>query len=202
MLKFPVRPMNYPEVNALSKPASASMPETIPFVYFDTQTLATNWTSASFFATPQNDRTLGNIEQGGQMPADTYFQIWSFNVDFLNPAFANTATPDIANDWLQILYGARAALQLTIANKQYGPVPLTFLHASGGARLTIASAPVATVVNTAQAEAPDGGYWVDGAIILPPSQSFSVQLIGVAAALVASRQVRISMAGVKYRPVR
>jgi hypothetical protein len=203
-LKFPVRPMTFGEVKMLASPASALQPEVIPWAYYDTQTLASLWTSASFFATPQNDRTLGNIEQGGQIPADTWFQIWSFNLDFLIPAVDVNATAEAVDDVLQILYGARAAMQLTIANKNYGPIPLTFLHGSGGARVTLANsdATATTIANHAQNEAPDGGWWVDGAIILPPNQSFTVQLIGNSAALNASRQVRLSMVGVKYRPLR
>lgn len=203
-LKFPVRPVGFSTVQALSQPASASQPEVIPWVYYDTQTLQSNWTRASFFATPQNDQTLGNIEQGGTIPADTFFQIWSFNLDFLISAAAAAATPEVVNDLAQILFGARATLNLTIANKNYGPVPLSYLHASGGLRVTIANsnATATNVVNFAQNDQADGGYWVDGAIILPPNQSFTVTLTGVAAALTASRQVRLSMAGVKYRPVR
>lgn len=200
-LKFPVRPKNYAEMQMLSNPQSAGQPEAIPFTYYDTQSLASNWTTASFFATPQVDKTLGNIEQGGQMPADTYFQIWSFNLDFLIPAV--DATGNGINDILQILYGARATMQFTIASKTYGPVPATFLHASGGVRATFAQAGTtdgATIYG--QNEGPDGGWWTDGAVVLTPGQSFSVQLFGVAAALTASRYARITMAGVKYRPVR
>lgn len=203
-IKFPVTPETYAKVDMLSKPATAARPETIPFVYFDSQDLATNWATQSFFATPQTDKTLGNIEQGGQMPADTYFQIWSFNLDFLVGAVDVGATADAVNDLLGILYTARAALQLTIANKTYGPIPLTYLHSSGRATITIANsdATATDIVNFAQTEQPDGGYWVDGAIILPPSQSFSVQIIGAPVTLTATRKVRLSMAGVKYRPIR
>lgn len=204
MLKFPVRPINYAEVRALAEPQKANQPEVIPWTYFDTQSLASNWTAQSFFATPQTDKTLGNIEQGGTIPADTFFQIWAFNVDFLIPAYGNTATPEIANDVLQILYGARATLNFSIASKVYAQTPLTFLHGSGGARLSVvnSNATAATIVNHAQAEIPDGGFWVDGSIILPPNQSFTLSLTGTAAVLNATRSVRISMVGVKYRPVR
>lgn len=203
-LKYPVRPSNFPELGLLSNPQSAKVPEAIPFVYYDTQDLASNWTSQSFFATPQTNKTLGNIEQGGQMPADTYFQIWSFNFDILISAAVQAATPTLVNDVLSILYGSRAALVLTIASKTYGPVPLTYLHSSGGARLNIAQseAVLAGITQVAQTEAPDGGWWTDGAIVLTPGQSFSVQLIGTASSLNVTRAVRVSMAGVKYRPVR
>lgn len=201
-LKFPVRPVGFGDVRALSMPASSGQPEVIPWVYYDTQDFVSNWTRVSFFSTPQNDQTLGNIEQGGTIPADTYFQIWSFNLDFLVAATETGAATNIVNDLAQILYGSRAILNLTIANKNYGPLPLTFLHSSGGIRAVIANPPAATLVNFAQTEVPDGGYWVDGAIILPPNQSFTLTITGVAAALSATRKLRLSMAGVKYRPVR
>jgi hypothetical protein len=204
-LKFPVRPKNFADVAALSTAASASQPETIPWVYYDTQDFVSNWTRVSFFATPQNDRTLGNIEQGGTIPADTYFQIFSLNVDFLIAASASTAAPAaaIADDLAQILFGSRAILNLTIANKNYGPIPLTYCHSSGGLIIDWQGTPAAAaILNFAQNAPADGGYWVDGAIILPPNQSFTMTVEGVAAALVATRKVRLSMAGVKYRPVR
>lgn len=204
MLKFPVRPLNYPEVKALSEPAAVGQPEVIPWVYYDTQDFASNWTRVSYFAVPQNDPTLGNIEQGGTMPADTYFQVFSINVDFLVSSVQNAATPTQVNDLLQIMNGARATLQFTIANKNYGPIPLSFCHSSGGIRATLmaSEAALAGIFNYGQNYDADGGWWVDGAVILPPRQSFSVTVLGVAAALTATRSVRLSMAGVKYRSVR
>lgn len=203
-IKFPVRPEGYNTMKNLSEPQSAGQPETIPWVYFDTQTIASAQARQAFFAVPQNDPTLGNIEQGGTVPADTYFQVWSINVDFLLAAAEVAATATAVNDLLQILNGSRAILQFTIANKNYGPLPLSFCHASGGIRATIANsdATATDVVSLGQNEAPDGGWWVDGAIILPPRQSFSVTVTGVAAVLTATRNVRLSMAGVKYRSVR
>lgn len=202
--RFPVDPQNFASLANKSLPASAAQPEAIPFVYYDTQTLATLWTVASFFATPQNDKTLGNIEQGGTIPADTYFQLFSVNLDFVIPATANSAaTADIVNDVAQIFYGARAIMALTIEGKNYGPIPATCMHGTGGIEAIIQGTPAAAALaNYAQNIKPDGGWWADGAIILRPNASFSVQLQGAAAALVASRQVRISMMGVKYRVVR
>lgn len=204
-LKYPVRPKNFGEVQALANPASASQPETIPWVYFDTQSFASNWTRTTFFATPQNDPTLGNIEQGGTIPADTFFQIYSLNFDFLIPASASTAAAGaaIVDDLAQILFGARAVVTISIASKVYTQLPLSYCHASGGLQIDWLGTPAAAATtNYAQNYGADGGYWVDGAIILPPNQSFTVTVSGVAAALVATRQGRFSMAGVKYRPVR
>ena len=204
-LKYPVRPKNFGEVQQLASPASAAQPETIPWVYFDTQSFTTNWTRVSFFAVPQNDPTLGNIEQGGTIPADTYFQIFSINFDFLIAASDTTVAPDaaIVDDLAQILFGARATLTLSIASKIYTQLPLTYCHSSGGLVIDWQAVPAAAaVLNYAQNYPADGGYWVDGAIILPPNQSFTMTVSGVAAALTATRLGRLSMAGVKYRPVR
>ncbi|MFA6118260.1 MAG: hypothetical protein WC729_30015 [Sphingomonas sp.] len=202
--RFPVDPRNYTRLAELSLPANAGAPEAIPFVYYDTATLATNWTTASFFATPQTDKTLGNIEQGGTIPADTYFQLYSVNLDFLIPTVANSAaTADAVGDVLQIFWGARATFNLNIEGKTYGPIPASCLHGTGGVEASIVGVPAAAALaNVGQNLRPDGGWWADGAIILRPTASFSVRLDGVAAALVASRQVRISMMGVKYRVVR
>jgi len=202
--RFPVDPRGYARLAELSLPASAAAPEAIPFAYFDTQTLATNWTSASFFATPQVDKTLGNIEQGGTIPADTYFQLYSVNLDFLiASSLADNAAAQIVNDVAQIMFGARATFNLNIEGKTYGPIPATCLHGTGGVKQFVAGTPATNFLyNYAGNIAPDGGWWADGAIILRPNASFSVQLLGTAAALVASRQVGITMQGVKYRVVR
>jgi len=203
-LKFPVRPFNFGEMAALASPASASQPEAIPFTYYDTQDFVTNWTRVSFFANPQNDPTLGNIEQGGTLPIDTYFQIYSINLDWLVSSVVTAATPTQVNDLLQILNGSRAILQLTIAQKQYGPWPLSFVHSSGGIRATLSQseAALAGIFNYGTNYDADGGLWLDGAIILSPRQSFTMTISGVAAALTATRQGRLSMTGVKYRQVR
>lgn len=205
-LKFPVRPEGYGIVERLSAPQSTTEPETIPWVYYDTQSVPTATSRLQFFSTPQNDITLGNIEQGGTIPAGTYFQIWSINFDLmlsaaeLGAAGAATAVDDLAN----ILFGGRGTLNLQIANKNYGPLPLSFCHASGGLRIDwqYPLATATTITNFAQNSAPDGGYWVDGAIILPPNQSFVFSLTWNGLVLSTTRSIRMSMAGVKYRPVR
>lgn len=205
-IKFPVRPEGYNTMKTLSEPQNAGQPETIPWVYFDTQTIATAQARQAFFAVPQNDPTLGNIEQGGTIPADTYFQIWSINFDFLVAASAQGAAgaAPIVNDLANLLFGGRGTVQLQIANKNYGPWPLSYCHASGGLRIDwqYPEAAAQTVLNFAQNQGPDGGYWTDGAIILPPNQSFVFTVSWNGLVLTTSRQVRMSMAGVKYRPVR
>ena len=205
-LKFPVRPEGYGVIERLSSPQSNTEPETIPWVYYDTQSIPTATSRMQFFAQPQNDITLGNIEQGGTVPAGTYFQIWSINFDLLVSASTQGAAgvAPIVDDLANILFGGRGTVQLQIANKNYGPWPLSYCHASGGLRIDwqFPQAAALTVLNYAQNEGPDGGYWVDGAIILPPNQSFVFSLTWNGLVLAATRLVRMSMAGVKYRPVR
>jgi len=204
MLSFPIEPRSYDQLDSMSRPYSADQPEAITWRYYDTQNLATLWTQASFFSVPNADITMSNIQNAaGQLPADQYFLLNAIQCDFLNPANTVAVTPDAANDITQVLFGARAILELSVGSKLYLQAPLSCFHATGGVSVqalmgTPAAAGLATV---AQNWWPDGDFHVDNAILLPPRQSYTVTLRGIAAALVATQQVRLTMAGTLFRRV-
>lgn len=204
MLSFPINPLSYEQLDGMSRPYSADQPEAITWRFFDTQTLATNWTNASFFAAPNADITLSNIQNAaGQLPSDQYFLIQSIQADFLITGVANSAaTADVFSDVAQILFGARAVVEVSVGSKLYLQAPLSCFHSTGGVNGIVQGTPAANALaNYAQNWWPDGDFHVDGGILLPPRQSYTVTLRGVAAALVASRQLRITMGGVLYRRV-
>ena len=204
MLSFPITPMTYDQLDGMSRPYSADQPEAITWRFYDTQSLASNWTAASFFAAPNADITLSNINNAaGQLPADQYFLIQSIQADFLIAAAQNdnAATQQI-NDLMQIMLGARAIVEVSVGSKLYLQAPLSCFHATGGIDGFAAGTPAANaIVNVGQNWWADGDFHVDGGILLPPRQSYTVTVRGVAAALVATRQLRLTMGGVLYRRV-
>lgn len=203
MLSFPIQPYTYDQLDGMSRPYNADQPEAITWRFYDTQNLVTNWTNVSFFAVPNADITLSNIQNAaGQLPADQYFLINAIQADFLMPIASTAVTPDQGNDINQILAQARAVVEVTVGSKLYLQAPLSCFHSTGGVvqviQGTIAGA---AVVNSAQNWWPDGDFHVDNGILLPPRQSYTVSLRGVAAALVATRALRITLGGTLYRRV-
>lgn len=203
MLSFPIVPRSYDELDQMSRPYSADQPEAITWRFYDTQNLATLWTAASFFAQPNADITLSNIQNAaGQLPADQYFLINAIQADFLIPAASSAATPDAANDITQILFGARAIVEVSVGSKLYLQAPLSCFHSTGGVNASQQGTPAAAAISTiAQNWWPDGDFHVDNGILLPPRQSYTVTIRGIAAALVATRQLRLTMGGTLYRRV-
>lgn len=203
MLSFPITPFTYDQLDGMSRPYSADQPEAITWRFYDTQNLASNWTAASFFAQPNADTTLSNIQNAaGQLPSDQYFLINAIQADFLIPAASAAATPDAANDITQILFGARAVVEVSVGSKLYLQAPLSCFHSTGGVATVMQGTPAAAAIATvAQNWWPDGDFHVDNGILLPPRQGYSVTVRGVAAALVATRALRLTLAGTLYRRV-
>lgn len=203
MLSFPITPFTYDQLDGMSRPYSADQPEAITWRFYDTQNLISNWTAASFFAQPNADITLSNIQNAaGQLPADQYFLVNAIQADFLMPAASSAVTPDAANDITQILFGSRAIVEVSVGSKLYLQAPLSCFHSTGGVSTFFAGTiAAASLANVAQNWWPDGDFHVDNGILLPPRQSYTVTVRGVAAALVATRALRLTMGGTLYRRV-
>lgn len=205
-VRFPIVAYTYDQLNADAKPGSSTQPESIPYTFFDQQNYATNWTSVTHFATVQTDPTLGNIQQANTLSAEQYFRLWAITLDWIIAASAFTAAGSaaIVDDLLSITNGARALVNVTIAMKQYVQAPMTCFHSSGGINTSFAlgTPAAAAIANYAQNWYPDGGFNIGGAIVLPPRQTFTFTVQGVASALVATRAGRFTLHGVLSRPVR
>lgn len=203
-IKFPVDPDSYSELFKESAPASAFMPEAVPYVWYDTQDLASNWVAAQFFSGPNGDKTLSNIEQTNSLSSEQYFVLYTVTADFLmGAAQIDNAAPQQYNDMRIIQDTARATLTMTMQQKKMFQIPLRHCHAAGGFQAIISGAPAANALaNTVQNAPPDGSFWCDGAIIIPPKATFEITLNGVAAALTATRKLQIGLVGALYRPVR
>jgi hypothetical protein len=208
MLRIPVKPRTGDQLNLLMNPGSAGLPESVPAVMFDTQTyVAAGQTRLVFFGASVADRTLASaLGNGGQIADPQAFLINAINLDIFSASTGVTtsATTDgIISSIEKILKAARGVLTLTISQKNYPPVPITYCHASGGA-VGVVSSTVATVSQQfGSSGPPTGGFYLDNSIIIPPKVDFSITidfqatLVTIAADLL----MRVSLPGVLYRRI-
>lgn len=204
-MKYATRASSYPALFQNANVTNASLPEAIPWIYYDCQDFATTWTSVSFFAATQSDKTLSNIEQPNTIAGEQYFMIYAITFDFLMGASTqgSSAAATQLDDARIIMETARATLTMTLAQKMVFRIPLAACHAIGGFQAWVAGTPPnSAVLNSVQNMASDGAWWCDGALILPPRQSFELTVTGSSSALTATRKCRLSLHGVLYRPVR
>lgn len=209
-MRFPIIAKTVAELNAIGKPNGARS-EAIPAVLYDTQTYAAaGSTTLQFFLTQQVDQTLGNLQTAGILPQPQWFEIHGIFCDFLGvpviraAGAAATTNAGQLDDIELVLKSARATWELTIAQKSYTVMPLTYLHASGGAVGFYAGLfTAATAVNQGN-NGIQGQTWApNGSIVIPPTQGFNIVLRFVAGvAISAETNIRISMAGVLHRAVR
>lgn len=206
MLRFPVRPMPLDELRASSQPQAVrgGQAEALPWIFFDTATYQSGTTTQlPFFTTARASRQLTNLDTPGVIPDPQYFKIEYVGLDVLiRPADAAW------DDLHQLLMGDTVAnggptWEFILADKSYGTFPLTFLHESGGQRGYGFSTATDDSVEYARNANPDGGWCVDGSIIIPPQQGFRVDLRWPNAVTLANgdQALRLWMAGSIYRRV-
>lgn len=202
-MKYPTRATTYDALFRNANVTNAVLPEAIPWILYDSQDFTTNWTDVNFFGAAQSDYTLGNIAQPNTIAGEQYFMIYAITFDFLMGASQIATTAQQFDDARIIMETARATLSLTLADKLTFRIPLAACHSIGGFQAWVAGTPASSqVFNAVQNQASDGAWWCDGAIILPPRQTFQFNVHGTAAALTSTRKCRLSLHGVLYRPVR
>lgn len=206
-MRIPVVGRTLAQLSKMANPQAVlgGQSEALRWTYYDTQTYVDNTTlTLTYFAATNADATLSNMPTGGQIPAPQFFEIWYFSVDILLPistALAPTAWADMFN----LLVGGRPTFTFIISDKRYGPFPLTFFHASGGVQGV--ARPGDSTIGLVSSELAnngvfDGGYCVDGAIVIPPVTGFSAILDwGVLADIAANTLIRVNMDGVLHRRV-
>lgn len=205
IMKYPTRATTYQDLFKNANVTNASLPEAIPWIMYDSQDFATLWTDVNFFGSVQTDVTLGNFDQPNTIAGEKYFMLYAITFDFLMGASTqgSSAAATQLDDARIIMETARAVLSLTLADKLVFRIPLAACHAIGGYQAWVAGTPPnSAVLNSVQNYGSDGGWWCDGAIILPPRQSFQFNVHGSSTALTATRKCRLSLHGVLYRPVR
>lgn len=186
---------------------TAQEPEVIPYVFYDTQAYPAAGLAGAlnYFANVNADATLSNMQTAGSLPNPQWFKVYKVFVDILaipTAAGAATAAGPI-NDIELITKSARATLTFSMANKTYGPWPLTFFGSSGGVQNAVIETLAAAAIYSAGSLRDNGGFPVNGAVIIPPQVNFSWQLNGVnTIAISAQTQIRISMLGLLARLTR
>jgi hypothetical protein len=206
--RFPIVSKTRQALAMKANPEAANQPEALPWILYDTVAWTTAvTTTASYFGTVQGDKTLGNMEGPGQLPDPQYFEIWYWGLDFLlSPnSVASVAVAGPLNDIAAFLHAQRLTFTFNISNKRVGPFPGTFFHASGGPTgyLAITNAAAAQKNEFANNGIFDGGFCVNGAIVIPPKLGFDVTLATAAAPVLQTSplNVRPWQAGVLHRRV-
>lgn len=178
-MKFPVRAKSRAALKGDVTPrdVAGGQSEALPWAFFDTATYTSaTTTELTFFTTARASRQLTNMATPGQLPDPQFFEVFYMGLDIL-VAPAATAWSDVD----ALLSGDTAAnggptFQFELAGKNYAGFPLTFLHESGGVRGFGFSTVSADAQEYARNAAPDGGWCVDGAIVIPPQQGFSITI--------------------------
>lgn len=182
--RYAIEPRTADELAEMVTPASGTDLEALPWILYDTNTTSFANAAANldviFYTAVQTDKTLCNLEAPSQLPIPQVLEIAGMTVDIL--ATPQTTTTGIAtgpiSDIASILKTARGAVKFTLSNKLYGVFPLTCYHATGGEIGFLAATFTAPVVSsTANNGIFDGGWWVDGAIIVPSQQQFVFEIL-------------------------
>lgn len=201
-MEFPVRARTLKELAQMAEPQAVQggQSEALAWTFYDTATYTSAATTLmTYFTTTRANQQLSNLNGRG-LPTPQYFEVFYFNCDVLTPA--GNSTP-IEDTW-EILNGTGTAGQgaptwsFVLADKVVGPFPLTMMLGTGGLR------GFTTQATTEWAQNGDGksGYCADGAIVIPPNQTFRIDLVWPAAVtLSADRDIRVSMSGVLHRRV-
>ena len=208
------------ELAASITPLFASQGEVIPWIWYDTPgtAAAPSYTSGTttqldFFQTVQPDKTRGNMQAAGQIPAPMYFDLYHMSFYIATPpsalAIAATLTPSTGalNDVHGLILGS---VSLQIAQKSYFESKVYMCPAGGGINpfASIAGTFAATnlqAVQYAQNGNPDprsrNNFW--GGITIPHNQNFLVRCNWAAALTLAAGNTDINcyLDGYLYRRV-
>ena len=201
-MRFPVRARTLEQLRQMAEPTvvAGGNSEALAWTLFDTATyVSATTTQLTFFTTSRANQQLTNLNGGG-LPNPQYFEIYFFNLDLLSPA--GNFTP-LANTW-DIVSGTGVAgvggptWSFTLADKVMGTFPLRTLHGLGG----VEGFTTQTTTEYANNGNGQGTFATDGAVVIPPTQTFSVNLTWpVAVTLSGNLDIVASMTGVLHRRI-
>lgn len=210
ILNLKYTPKAYATLVAMTRPARADQPESLPWVMFDTTTyLAAGSALLTLYsntAASQTHTTLSNFASG---TLET-FQFFEFHREFLSflAALSLTTTAAItgsAND-VDILHkAARGTRTLTIGQKVQGPFPIDFFGRPGGVVFGGTSegtetAPARNIIQSAETVM-NGGFPHNGGFVLAPQTKMAIQLAFNSTAISANMNIRHAILGVFHRRV-
>lgn len=192
------------QLRQMSTPPSGASPEAIWHQFYDTQDyVSATTTTLTFFATPNVDLTLSNMETGGQLSDPQWLSIYDITLDFLSQNTTQAAgLLGELNDLSLLLKVGRPTWTLTISDKNYGPYSLTVLHGTGGPSGTIDAGTLAAGIQYAN-NMPTPGWNYKGSLIIPPKTSFRI-VVNFGAAQTTTLTplpMRISLFGILSRRV-
>jgi hypothetical protein len=173
-------------------------PESIPWVFFDTQLYTSGTTTElTFFQTTSTDRTISNMPTAGALPVPQYFRWygWGFDV-LLNASTAAGGATGAIDDIARLLLTGRGVVTFKLSDKEYGPFPLSFLHQSGGPQgfgwgtFTAEESIQYAVSGILGGNA--GWDWL-GNILIEPQTNFSIDVRWSAAQTLAAGNTRLRM---------
>lgn len=201
-------PKTYAALMAQARPTRGDQPESLPWVFFDTQAYAAAGSARlTYFSNAgQTDPTMSNLGNG-QLETDQYFELQRAFVSFL-AALSLTTTAAVtgsAND-VDILHkAARGVVTFSMLNKAVGPFPIDFFGRPGGSTFQGTSegtetAPGRNIIQSAETVM-NGGFPYLGSITVPPVTNFKVFLDFNATAISAQMNVRKALLGVFHRRV-
>lgn len=181
-MQIEVIPKTFDQLQNESTPKSVpgGNMEAVAWDVFDTATYVSGTTtSLTFFTTTRTSPRLSNLSPAGQFPNPQFFRLYSMSLDVMVAPTAAGTQATVFEDMHKLLYGdsnGAPTFLFTLANKQYGPFPLSRMHATGGPQGFGYS--TGTTVGEAYANNsyPDGGYIFANSILIPPQQAFSVTL--------------------------
>lgn len=208
MPRFRIFPYNRAQLDAMANPSGGpKQPEAFADELWDSQPFVNATTrELQFFQSAQSDKTLSNLSTPGQLPQPQYFLIHYLAVDVLFPNITGTTAPGTGNlnDLHLLINSARATVTLTIAAKPYGPWRVRSCHSSGGPvgfGWGTFTAPVGSQYGHIGPH--DGGFSINGGLIIPPTTDFSVLMNFAAVQTLNTNnvQVQVGLVGVRYRKV-
>lgn len=200
----------YETLKNITKPRTGAQPESLPWVFYDTQTYASAGSARLTYyastAASLGDQTLSNFATG-TLEQDQYFEIQRVFLSFLAPISLTTtsAVAGAANDIDLLHKSARGVLTLQLLGKPIGPFPADFFGRPGGVQFAATSegtetAPARNILQSGETVM-NGGFPMVGASILQPTTPIRWFFDFNSTAISANMNIRHAMLGVFHRRV-
>lgn len=209
-MRVPVQPRTLEQLREITTPAPVlgGNMEVYRHVLFDTQTYPAAGPAGgqlTFFANPNADLSLCNLDQGGTIPDPDYAQLFYGRIVPILGESSATVPLNVA-DMLDLMLIGRPIVTVTIMSKPYGPEPGGLFGWGGGVEpWGYSDGAGAGVVSHDYAKpgTEPGGFCFDGALWLLPKASFRVNVRwGNAQAIAADTLLRFELDSVYYRSIR
>lgn len=213
MLVMRIVPKTYTDLATLVKAPSGDYPEALPDVLWDTIQYPAAGTAGllNFFQNANAnlaDPSLSNLP-AGRLDTYQYFEIHRVfsNFDSVPTITTTAAVTGIGNDVSLVLHSWRAWFNFVQAAKTLGPIKLLFAGRAGGVDPFVATegsetSPARNIIQFADSLF-NGGFPVNGQIILQPAQAFAFNIggNGTAVAISAALNICLALMGVRHRKV-